>query len=101
MALNILGFHCSSGCSTKDHRSWGECVKAKNARIAYAASARGSDATAQKQWDAELQAYRDARAEGIQPDGTTMKKIDAARRASDKAGAAYGRDFSVASPLEA
>lgn len=97
----ILGFHCSSGCKTKDHESWGECVRAKNARIAYANSAGGNDYTAQKKWDAELQAYRDARAQGVQPDGTTMPKIEAALKASDKAGRAYGRDFGVATPMQA
>lgn len=94
------GKNCTTGCRTKNHRSWGECMRAKNAVIAYAGIA-GGDATAQKRWDNELQAYRDARAQGIQPDGTTMPKIQAALDASDKAGAAYGRDFAVASPMEA
>ena len=31
-----------------------------------------------KKWDKELQAYRDARAQGIQPAGTSMKKIEEA-----------------------
>ena len=45
-----------------------------------------------KKWDGELQAYRNARAEGIQPAGTTMKAINEARAASDKLGAAYNAD---------
>lgn len=47
------------------------------------------DATAQKKWDNELQAYRDARSQGIQPAGTNSKAIDRAVRMSDKAGRAY------------
>jgi hypothetical protein len=47
------------------------------------------DATGQKKWDAELQAYRDARAQGIQPSGTTRKSVERAVRMSDKAGKAY------------
>lgn len=47
------------------------------------------DATAQKKWDAELQAYRDARAQGIQPSGTTRPAIERAVRMSDRAGKAY------------
>lgn len=94
------GQHCSTGCRTQDHSSWGECVRAKNARVAFSGIG-GGDFTAQKKWDAELQAYRDARAQGIQPEGTTMDKIHAALDASDKAGAAYGRDFAVATPVEA
>lgn len=94
------GKNCTSGCRTKDHRSWGECMRAKNAVVAYAGIG-GGDATAAKHWDSELNAYREARRQGIQPDGTTMPKIQAALDASDRAGAAYGRDFSVATPMEA
>jgi len=94
------GKNCSAGCRTQDHLTWGECVRAKNAVIAYAGIG-GGDFTAQKKWDAELDAYREARRQGIQPDGTTMPKIQAALDASDRAGAAYGRDFAAARPLEA
>lgn len=54
---------CSSGCPTPGaHASWGECVKAKNTRVGWAASAAGRDRTAEKKWDKELSDYRDARA---------------------------------------
>jgi hypothetical protein len=43
-----------------------------------------------KQWDGELQAYRDARAQGIQPDGTKMNKIRKSIELSEKVGAPYG-----------
>ena len=42
-----------------------------------------------KKWEGELNAYRSARAEGIQPAGTSMSAIQEARRASDAMGAAY------------
>lgn len=42
-----------------------------------------------KKWDNELNAYREARAQGIQPAGTSMEKINEARRASDALGTAY------------
>jgi hypothetical protein len=42
-----------------------------------------------KKWDNELNAYSEARAQGIQPAGTSMEKINEARRASDALGAAY------------
>lgn len=45
--------------------------------------------TSNKKWDSELNAYREARAQGIQPAGTTMKKIQEAQRASDAMGSAY------------
>lgn len=41
-------------------------------------------------WDAELKAYRSARDQGIQPAGTSMKKIQQAVEISNKTGKAYG-----------
>jgi hypothetical protein len=61
----------------------------------------GGDATAQKQWDQDLSLYRQARAQGIQPEGTTRNKVVAALRASDAAGAAFGKDFKMAAPMPA
>lgn len=45
--------------------------------------------TSNKKWDGELNAYREARDQGIQPAGTSMKKIQEARRASDVMGKAF------------
>jgi len=47
-------------------------------------------ATGQKKMDAELRAYKRARAEGIQPDGTQMHQVEAAKKISDATGVAYG-----------
>ena len=46
----------------------------------------------QKNWDAELDAYANARAQGIQPAGTTMKAINEAKAASDTLGTAYNAE---------
>ena len=46
----------------------------------------------QKKWDAELKAYKAARAEGIQPAGTTMKAINEAKQASDNLGRAFNAE---------
>ena len=43
-----------------------------------------------KKWDSELNLYREARAQGIQPDGTSTAKIRQAMDVSDKTGHAYG-----------
>jgi hypothetical protein len=45
-----------------------------------------------KKWDGELNAYRQARSEGIQPSGTSMKAITEARKASEVMGKAYDGD---------
>jgi hypothetical protein len=42
-----------------------------------------------KKWDAELNAYADARRQGIQPAGTSMKAIKDAHKASENLGKAY------------
>lgn len=79
------GKRCSSACLTKDHRTFGECMRAKNLNL----NPNLSDTGASKAWDAELSAYRDARAQGIQPSGTTMKKIREAEEISQQTGVAF------------
>ena len=80
---------CTSGCPTQDHESWGACMKAKGLRIGYANSAGGMDYTAQKKWDRDLDAYKDARAQGIQPSGTSRPQVEAALAISNTTGTAY------------
>jgi hypothetical protein len=90
---------CRTGCKTQDHASYHECLRDAGVRTYLASPSKGLDGTAQKRWDSELHSYREARRQGIQPDGTTKAKVEAAVRASDAAGAAYGRDFSMADPM--
>jgi hypothetical protein len=45
-----------------------------------------------KKWDGELNEYRKARAQGIQPAGTTMAAVQEAYRASEAMGKAYDAD---------
>lgn len=51
-----------------------------------------AESMSDKKWNKELQAYRDARAQGVQPAGTTMKAVKESLEASDKLGAAYNAD---------
>lgn len=90
---------CTSGCPTQDHGSYAECLQSKGVGTYLASPSKGLDGTAQKRWDKELDAYKAARKQGIRPDGTTMPKIEAAVRMSEARGAAYGRDFNVATPM--
>ena len=83
---------CSTNCPTQDHQTFGECLRAKGLRIAYCNSAAGQDYTAQKKWDADLAAYKDARRQGIQPSGTSRAQVDRAVQMSDKVGKAYEAD---------
>lgn len=76
---------CASSCKTQDHATYGQCMRAKGVAVMGLEST-GQDFTRQKHWDRELQAYRDAVAEGLNPEGTTYKEIDAAKKAADLAG---------------
>lgn len=80
---------CTTGCPTKTCPSYAACLRGKATKVAYCNSAGGMDFTAQKAHDSELQAYRDAKKEGLQPEGTKRVHIDAARAIADKTGTAY------------
>lgn len=45
-----------------------------------------------KKWTSELKAYKDARAQGIQPAGTSYRDIQAAHAASETLGKAYNAE---------
>lgn len=73
-----------------EYGTYGAYLRSKNLKIEGCRSATGgSDRTTQKRWDAELDAYRSARAQGIQPAGTSMPKIRQAVELSNKAGKAF------------
>jgi len=87
----LLSDNCRTGCKEKNHETYIECLQASNLQINTGDAGRAEGMSA-KRWDGELKAYRDARAEGIQPAGTTMRQIVAAKKASDTLGAAYNAD---------
>lgn len=81
--------NCTTGCTTQDCPSYAACLKAKSLRVAYCNSASGQDYTAQKKWDRDLAAYKDARAQGIQPSSTSRDAVDRAVAMSNEVGKAY------------
>lgn len=80
------GKNCSSSCVTKDHATFGECMRSKHLNL------NPNLANTQKtiSTERELQAYRDARRQGVRPDGTTMAKVEQAMKISDETGKPYG-----------
>lgn len=78
---------CRSGCTTKDHSSYAECARGANVRIAATVTSTHRDGF--ESTKKELRAYREARSAGIQPEGTTMDKIQAAHRATKAMGRPY------------
>lgn len=93
------GVNCSSGCKTKDHYTFGECLQSKGvATVGYRIS-KGMESKDTHRTDRELSAFRDAVNQGIMPDGTTMQKVQDAVILSNEVGAAYGEDFNRATPM--
>lgn len=81
---------CASSCRTQDHRTYGECVRSKGIATTGLETTSPSFATdRQKKWDRELNAYESAVKQGVQPEGTTMPKIEQAMRISEATGTAY------------
>lgn len=85
----MKGDNCSSACETRDHETWGECVRGKGLRVAYAQSWKGYDSSSQKRADKRLDQYASARAQGIQPKSTSAGDVAAAVQFSDKTGTAF------------
>ena len=89
--------NCSSGCPTPGvHRTWGECMRAKNTRVGWANSAAGLDLSKEKRFQKELSDYRSAREQGVQPAGTTGARVQEAMRLSEDT----GRAFNAEKPVE-
>lgn len=76
---------CRSGCKTKDHDTYAQCLNDANTGVVMGAQIRSRT-------EVELDAYRAARRAGIQPAGTTMAAIDAANATSDRYGAAFNSE---------
>ena len=77
---------CSSTCRTKDHPTYGACLRAKNLRTS---ALDGDTSVAQKAADKSLDDYAKARSYGIQPASTRPNDIQAAVRISDHTGSAF------------
>lgn len=83
-----MGENCREGCGTRDHSSYAECLR--GASIQMNALVRNTPMNeAFNKTTSDLQAYRSARVNGIQPEGTTAEKVKQAERASKLLGRAY------------
>lgn len=80
---------CASSCKTKTHASYGECLRDKGLSIQVEVPGTGYSPAKNKAWDSRIDAYKDARRQGVAPAGTKRSQIDAAVRASDSAGEAF------------
>lgn len=72
----------------EDYPTYGAYLRAKSIHIGYCGQG-GGCATRQKTWDTDLDLYRRARGEGIQPETTRRNDVEYAMRSSDRHGVAY------------
>ena len=66
---------------TKDHESFGACLRGK--RLSLSPHINDTYSAAQTAWDRELDSYAYARSQGVEPEGTKQSKIDAALKAAE------------------
>lgn len=84
---------CASSCKSQDHASYGECLRSKGiAAVALESTNPSFALNRQKKWNKELDAYESALKQGVQPEGTTMPKIERAMRISEATGTAFRAD---------
>ena len=86
----------SSGMETKEHAHTtyvDGCFACKIQTLELSTGdANSNKAMSNKRWNGELDAYADARRQGIQPAGTTMKHVVEEHQASETMGRAYNSE---------
>lgn len=70
------GSNCSSSCPTRNHSTYGECIRSKGIQLSPAVN--DGYGTRQKRWDADLDHYESATRQGLQPEGTQRWQVDKA-----------------------
>jgi hypothetical protein len=82
--------NCTSSCKTKDHASYGDCLRSNTPMFVGVSPTRtGWDQDKVKKDEKEIQSYWDATRQGIEPRSTRKKDIDAAVKLSNDAGKAF------------
>ena len=66
--------NCSSTCPTKDHASFGECIRAKGLHLSPAVN--DGYSTRQNSWDSELNLYESAVRQGLEPPSTKRAAVE-------------------------
>jgi hypothetical protein len=78
---------CSSGCLSKNHESYGACLRAKHLQV--------QDVETHKRATAQnrvIDDYVAARRDGLQPEGVTAKAVKQAREFTDLTGTPFRAD---------
>lgn len=79
----MTGDNCSASCRTRDHESWGECVRAKEVNQMWLGGT-GPSLGDQRRFDRENQNFRNAVRDGLNPAGVSNRAVNAAYDAASK-----------------
>ena len=63
---------CTTGCRTKDHASYGECLRSKRLTV-FGETISTMDTGRERKWGRELDTYAEARKAGLQPVSTNIR----------------------------
>lgn len=77
----MSGEHCSSGCKTKDHATYAECMRSKGVS-SMALGGTGHSYGDVRRWHRENDAYRSAVKDGLQPARVSHGAVNAAYEAA-------------------
>lgn len=92
----MAGENCRSGCRTRDHATYAQCLRAANTGVNLQVPA-----YRKSQWDSDVEYYRSAREEGLQPDSTRREDVDVAKAFADQTGVAYDAGDKTSTLLKA
>lgn len=73
------GEHCSDNCPTKDHRSWGECVRNKGIKTQWLGGT-GPSLADQRKFEKDTASYRQVVRDGGSLSTAMNKGVEAAYR---------------------
>lgn len=84
---------CATSCKTRNHDSYGQCLRSQNVAV-YGLESTGSGVTtaADRKWNSELDRARRLMSQGVMPDNTFTAALDKAEKASDETGTPYRAD---------
>lgn len=72
---------CSAGCKTRDHRTYGECLRSKSIRH-HALGGTQHSRSQQRKFERENEMYRQAVKDGLQPARVSEEAVNAAYEAA-------------------
>lgn len=84
----MAGENCTSGCKSKSHETYAECLRSNTPSVRNSTQSKSQLYSMESRNAQEINEYKAARAQGIQPAGTKLHQIREAVAASRKADAA-------------